>query len=129
MHNWLELYLFGRDKVAEAARSAAEFRRGRTGAGARAAKRPTNLILARGEVLTIRVKRGSLRVTCRTGRVWATSDRTRMDSLLLPTDSVTYRGRGTIVIEALRTATLRLQCEEVARVALGVPLRPALVLG
>jgi hypothetical protein len=52
-----------------------------------------------------------------------------MDSLLLPTDSVTYRSRGTIVVEALRTATLRLEGEEVARVALGVPLRPALVLG
>lgn len=68
-------------------------------------------------------------MTCRTGRVWATSDRTRMDSLLLPTDSVTYRSRGTIVVQALRTATLRLEGEEVARVALGVPLRPALVLG
>jgi len=87
-----------------------------------------SLILTRGEVLRIRVNRGLLRVTCRTGRLWATSDRSRIDTLLVPGDSITYPDRGTVVVEALRTTTLSLDGEEAAH-KFGSPLRAALLLG
>lgn len=129
MHNWMELHMLAREKVAEAIRSSEEARRGDAAGAQRAERRPASLILARGEVLRIRVKRGNLRVTCRTGRLWATSNRDRIDSLLVPNDSITYSDRGTVVVEALRTATLRLEYRETVHVHLGVPLRPALLLG
>ena len=74
-----------------------------------------NVILARGEVMKLKVRRGHLRVTCRAGRLWATGNRDGIDSLLGPEDSVSYEGRGTVVIQALRTATVRLESRESGR--------------
>ena len=83
----------------------------------------SNLILTRGEIVRIRVKRGHLRVTCRTGRLWATSDRDGIDTLLVPGESVTYTDRGTVVVEALRIAALRLDDGEAAHVEHSAPGR------
>jgi hypothetical protein len=129
MHNWLELHMLGREKVAETLHAAEERRRGRAGRNPGAGKQPATLILARGEVLRLKARRGSLRVTCRTGTAWVTTDRSREDSVLSTGQSVSYSDGGTVVIEALRTATLRLEFELNLRVAVGAPLRPALLLG
>jgi hypothetical protein len=129
MHNWIELHMLARDKVTEAVRSAEEGRRGEAAAARQADRRPASLILAQGEVLRIRIRRGTLRVTCRTGRVWATSDREKTDNLLAPAESVTYGERGTVVVEALRTAALRLEYREAMTVERGAPLRAALQVG
>jgi hypothetical protein len=115
--------------VTEAARTAGQIRRGSEGDSRREQRRPASLILSRGEVMRLKVNRGHLRVTCRAGRLWATSDRDGIDSLLQPDDSVSYEGRGTVVIEALRTATLRLESREAMHVAVGMPLLPALLRG
>jgi hypothetical protein len=129
MHNWLELFLMGQDKVAEAVRSAAEARRGRAEASARRSARPTTLIVERGEVLTVRVRRGELLVMCLTGRLWVTNDRCPNDVLLVPGESVTYHACGTVVLESLRKSTLRLIHQEEVRVAAGSPLRAAILIG
>jgi hypothetical protein len=129
MHNWMEIHVTAREKMADAIRSAEEARRAGISKAGRSERRPASLILARGEVVRIRVKRGILRVTCRTGRLWATSSLASADTLLAPEDSVTYGVRGTVVVEALRTATLRLEYRDRVHVELGAPLRPALLLG
>ena len=129
MHNWMEMHMMAREKVADAIRSAETARRAGISRARRSERRPASLILARGEVVRIRVRRGNLRVTCRTGRLWATSDLDANDTLLAPEDFVTYESRGTVVVEALRTATLRLEYGEAVRVELGAPLRPAVLLG
>jgi hypothetical protein len=129
MHNWLELHLVGRERVAEALRAAEEGRRGKAARKSGSENRPATIILSRGEVLRLRLRRGNLRVTCRTGRVWVTTDRSREDSVLSTGEVVCYRDGGSVVIEALRTATLRLEFELKLRVAVGAGLRPALLFG
>jgi hypothetical protein len=128
MHNWLELHMLGREKMADALRAAEERRRGRAGR-ARGESRPATLILSRGEVLRLRAWRGNLVVRCRTGTLWATTDRSKLDTVLSTGESVSYRDGGTVVIEALRTSTLRLEFELNLRVAVGEPLRPAILFG
>jgi hypothetical protein len=129
MHNWLELHLQAREKMADALRMAEEARRGRVDARRHPERRPTSVILARGEVLTIHVQRGGLCITCRTGRAWATSNRSREDTLLTLNESVSYDTRGTVVVQALRTTTLRLDWQAESHVALGALPHPALLLG
>ena len=129
MRNWLELHMLGREKVAETLRAAEERRRGGAGRNPGAGKQPATLILARGEVLRLKARRGNLRVTCRTGTALVTTDRSREDSVLSTGQSVSYSDGGVVVVEALRTATLRLEFDLVLRVAVGAPLRPALLFG
>ena len=128
MHNWLELHMLGREKMEDALRAAEERRRGRV-ERARGENRPATLILSGGEVLRLRARRGNLLVTCRTGTLWATTNRSKLDTVLSTGESVSYRDGGTIVIEALRTSTLRLEFEMDLRVAVEDPLRPALLFG
>lgn len=120
MHNWLELYLLGRERVAETRRRASAPRapRGAASAGA-------TLILGKGEVLSLRLPRGPFRIGCIAGRLWATADRSEADHLLTPGEAATFRGRGTLVIQALRTSTTRIDCETAVPVVLSLPLRPA----
>ena len=67
------------------------------------------LILEKEEVLSLRLSGRSLRVACVAGRLWATVDRSAQDHLLARGEARTFRGRGTLVIQALRTATARIQ--------------------
>ena len=116
MHSWLELWYFGREKAAEALRGAEGARLGQDGRS-RAAPRPRDcrtVALSRGEILTVRLRRAGLRVTCFTGRVWATKSGCPFDSLLLPAQSALFRGRGTLVFEALRSSSLKIEREEAA---------------
>jgi len=134
MHNWMELHMLGQEKTSEARRRTAalrlpdhgppELRAGDSaGAGSRRSRRPalrlspprrghasaTTLILEQGEVLSLHLPGRSFRVACVAGRLWATVDRSPTDHVLAPGEAQTFRGRGTMVIQALRTATVRIE--------------------
>jgi hypothetical protein len=51
-----------------------------------------------------------------TGRLWVTASGCQEDSVLAPGEEVTFTGRGRIVVEALRTAAMRLEIHTAARV-------------
>ena len=70
---------------------------------------PSTLVLARGELATLRLRGRACRISCVTGRLWVTASGRREDSVLAPGGAVTFTGRGRIVVEALRTATVRLE--------------------
>jgi len=77
---------------------------------------PSTLVLARGELASLRLAGRAYRISCMTGRLWVTASGRREDSMLAPGEEVILRGRGTIVVEALRTATVRLETHMAARV-------------
>ena len=92
------------------------------GAGSRRSRRPAllqsplrsghtaaTLILEKGQVLSLRLSGRPFRVACVSGRLWATVDRSPTDYLLVPGEAHTFRGRGTVVIQALRTATAHIE--------------------
>ena len=149
MRNWYEMYAYGRERARELSDLAASIRTDRAvsrlqakavepalaapghelfTAGRDAAARAT-LIMQRGEVLSIRVGRRPYRVACVAGRLWATMDGSSVDALLVAGESLVYRGRGKVVIQALRTATVRIECPSAARVFLSSSLRPVFQLG
>jgi hypothetical protein len=125
MHNWVEFEYHCRERIADtlrwadnerrvqAVRQAAQARRSEAARRARLGRerRPAMLVLARGELLSVKVGRGGLALTCVTGRTWATSNRLSADVILLPGQSAAFTDRGTVVIEALRTATIRIECQ------------------
>ena len=76
---------------------------------------PPTLVLARGELASLRLKGGACRISCVAGRLWVTASGRREDSVLAPGEEVTFTGRGRVVIEALRTATVRLEIRTAAR--------------
>ncbi len=77
---------------------------------------PSTLVLARGELASLRLRGRSCSISCVTGRLWVTASGRREDSMLAPGEQVTFTGRGRIVVEALRTATVRLEIHTAARV-------------
>ena len=121
MHNWLELYLLGQERMAETRRRVATPHVPRSFRGA-------TLILGKGEVLSLRLPRRPFRVGCVAGRLWATADRSPVDHMLGPGEARTFRG-GTLVIQALKTSTTRIDCETAVPVLLGLPLQPAAPAG
>ena len=151
MHNWYEMYTFGRERAAELSRLAASIRKARevprlrssavaptrvasgaepfTTAGDKAAARAT-FVLQKGEVVSIRVgPRRPYRVHCVAGRLWTTIDGSTVDAVLVAGETLAYRGKGKVVVQALRTATVRIECPSAARVTLHSALRPAFQLG
>jgi len=77
---------------------------------------PSTLVLARGELASLRLRGRACHISCLTGRLWVTASGRREDSVLAPGEEVTFTGRGRIVVEALRTATVRLEIHTAARV-------------
>ena len=77
---------------------------------------PSTFILARGELASLRLNGRPCRISCVAGRLWVTASGRQEDSLLTAGNEVTFAGRGRIVVEALRTATVRLESFEAARV-------------
>ena len=67
-----------------------------------------------GRGALLRLSDRLFRVACVAGRLWATVDHSPTDHMLASGESQTFRGRGTVVIQALRTATARI--ELIARV-------------
>jgi hypothetical protein len=124
MHNWAEFEYHCRERAADAlrwadnerrvhaARQSARARRRETARRARMGRerRPAMLVLVRGELLSVKVGGRGLALTCVTGRTWATSNHRSADIVLVPGQSAAFRDRGTVVIEALRTATISIAC-------------------
>ena len=67
------------------------------------------VILRKGEVLSLHLSGRPFRVACVAGLLWATVDRSAADHALAPGGAQTFRGRGTVVIQALRTATAHIE--------------------
>jgi len=62
---------------------------------------PSTLVLARGEIASLRLRSKACRVSCVAGRLWVTMSKEH--------EEMTVTGRGTVAIETLRTGTLRIQ--------------------
>jgi hypothetical protein len=82
---------------------------------------PSTLVLARGELASLRLRGRAYRISCVTGRLWVTASGRREDSVLAPGEEVTFTGRGRIVVEALRMATVRLEVHTAARAKARAP--------
>jgi hypothetical protein len=76
---------------------------------------PATLFLAQGELVSFVIRRGECRISCVAGRLWLTSTGLREDFALSPGEEVTLTGRGRVVVEALRTATVRLEIRAASR--------------
>lgn len=76
---------------------------------------PLTLVLARGELAVLRLGGRKCRISCLAGRAWVTVSNSHEDWLLAPGNEASFAGRGTIVVEALRTATVRLEIDATAR--------------
>ncbi|HVO37730.1 MAG TPA: DUF2917 domain-containing protein [Spirochaetia bacterium] len=78
-------------------------------------RNPSTLVLARGELVSLQPRGRPCSISCVAGRLWVTAAGSREDCVLLPGNSMTVRKRGRIVVEALRTATVRLEIRAAAR--------------
>jgi hypothetical protein len=153
MGNWFEMEAFGRQRAAELTRLSESIRLEREAlrlsrlqarAAMPAPALPTHepfpteremkharatFVMERGEVLSVHAGRRPYRIGCVAGRLWATMDGSSVDDVLVAGQTLTYRGKGRVVIQALRTATVRIECPSATRVVLGSTLRPAFQLG
>lgn len=77
---------------------------------------PSTFVLARGELASLRLRGTPCRISCVAGRLWVTASGRREDSVLAPGEEVILTGRGRIVVEALRTATVRIEIHTATRV-------------
>jgi hypothetical protein len=101
MGDCVELYLPGRNGMSEALLRAVR----------NPAVQAATFVLEQGEVISLRRSGGSFRITCVTGWLWATVDKSAEDYVLAPGQARSFRGRGTAVIQALRTASVRVDCD------------------
>jgi hypothetical protein len=74
---------------------------------------PSTLVLARGELVSFRPRGRRFRIACVTGRLWVTASGRQEDTVLAPGDVAACAGKGRVVVEALRTATVRIATEQV----------------
>ncbi|HUI72240.1 MAG TPA: DUF2917 domain-containing protein [Spirochaetia bacterium] len=79
------------------------------------AKNPSTLVLARRELVSFQLGGEAYRIACVAGRLWVTETGSWKDSVLVPGDEATYTGRGKIVVEALRTSTVRVEVQAPTR--------------
>ena len=70
---------------------------------------PSTFVLARGALTSLRLGGRACRISCVAGRLWVTASGRPEDLVLAPGEKVTLTGHGRIVVEALRTATVRLE--------------------
>jgi hypothetical protein len=83
---------------------------------------PSTFVLARGELASLRLRGRTWKISCVAGRLWVTAAGRQGDSVLAAGEHVTLAGRGKIVIEALRTATVRLEVPTAERMNVGSPV-------
>ena len=81
---------------------------------------PSTFVLARGELAALRSGGRECRVSCVAGRVWVTASGCREDVVLEPGNHVAYTRKGRIVVEALKTATVRVEIRAAAGQKAGV---------
>ncbi len=80
-------------------------------------KNPSTLVLARGELVSLQPRDIPCSISCVAGRLWVTAAGSPEDRVLLPGECMTPAGRGRVVVEALRTATVRFQVSAAAPVS------------
>jgi len=76
---------------------------------------PSTYVLTRGELASLKPGARACRICCVAGKLWVTAGGRREDYLLAPGEGVMLTGGGTIVVEALRTSTVRLEVQTPAR--------------
>ncbi len=69
----------------------------------------STIILARGEIASVLLRGRECRISCVTGTLWVTMSGRAEDSVLGPGEQARFRGKGRIVVQALRTAAVLLQ--------------------
>jgi hypothetical protein len=89
--------------------------------------KPSTFVLARGELASLRLRGRACRISCVAGKLWVTATGRPEDAVLIPGEQVTFTGRGTIVVEALRTATMRLEIYASARTEVAEGDRPLIL--
>jgi hypothetical protein len=89
----------------------------------------STLVLARGELAALPLEGRACRISCVAGRLWVTATGHREDFVLSRGEQAEFMGPGRIVVEALRTATIRLEIDMPARVKARALLPPAAVAG
>jgi hypothetical protein len=143
MHNWYEMYVLGRERASDLASLSRSIRTAReTNAapetpaavvrletGKDTIRAGATFVLQRDEVISIRARRRPYRVACVAGRLWTTIDGGSTDSVLTAGEWVEYHRRGRIVIQALRTAAVRIECPRAAEVVVASPMRPVFQFG
>ena len=82
---------------------------------------PSTIVLAKGELAPLRTRGRACRVTCVSGRLWVTASGRAEDTVLSPGQTAVFTGKSRIVIEALRTATVRLEVRAAARPRISPP--------
>ena len=137
-HNWFELKMVTQQvqkdlyRQASEARLADSARKRRTEEKKRARQaRPSTVvsasatfILRRNEVISIRVSHRNCRIACVAGRLWTTIDDSPADAMLVAGETMTYRKSGKIVVQALRTATVRIERPSPLRIDVGSQRSP-----
>jgi hypothetical protein len=69
----------------------------------------TTFALAKGRLVTFRLKAWPLRISCVSGQLWATISGSATDHLIGPGEGMSFACRGTVVVQALRESTMRVQ--------------------
>ena len=72
-------------------------------------RKATTFTLAKGELVSFRSGMRPLRVTCLTGTLWATVGGDPTDYLVGPGESASFPPKGAVVIQALRTVSVRVE--------------------
>jgi len=70
---------------------------------------PSTVILARGELASLHLRGAMYTFSCMAGRLWLTANGRKEDFVLVPGEKLTLKGRGKVVVEALRRATVRIE--------------------
>ena len=81
---------------------------------------PLTFVLARGELASFPLRGREYGLSCVEGRLWVTAG--GEDLVLEPGSESTITGRGTVVVEALRKATVRVEVRTPARAGAGDPV-------
>ena len=140
-HNWYELNMVAKQvqkdlhrqadeaRLVDAARKSRKeekkhARQARPAAATTVVSARTTFILQRNEVISIQVSRRPYRIACVTGRLWTTIDGSPVDAMLVAGETMRYCKSGKIVVQALRTATVRIESPSPVRIGVGSPLRP-----
>ncbi len=134
-HNWYELSMVAKQvqknlyRQADEARLVDAARKTRKEEKRRARQATTvvsafaTFVLQRNEVISIRVPRRSYRISCITGRLWTTINDSPADTILVAGETTTYCKSGKIVVQALRVATVRIECPSPSPASPGLSIR------
>lgn len=141
-HNWYELYTLAKQTQKDLHRRADEARlvnaarkmrknaeQGRPAKAMIVVKTRVTLVLQPNEVVSIRARRRPYRIDCVAGRLWTTVSGSLADAMLVAGETMMYCKSGKIVVQALRTATVRIECLSEMRIAVGLLRGSSLVKG